>query len=461
MVWSNSKHPPRALTIAGSDSGGGAGIQADLKTFLAHGVHGMSAITSITAQNTAEVRGIFDIPPEMVIRQIEAVAEDIGVDAAKTGMLSSKEIIEAVSSTLKKYDFPLVVDPVMVAKSGARLLREDAVEALKKSLLPRADVVTPNRMEAEVLAEMEIRSFDDAEKAARVIKKEFSPKAVVIKGGHLDFGRAVDLALIGDEFHQLPGEWVEQGCTHGTGCSFSAAIAANLAWGYDILTSIRTAKEFITFSILNGLRVGRGHCPTNPASWVEIPAEKYRILSELSEAAKLLTENSNEGLIELYPEVGINLVKSLPAWYARTPQDVAGFPGRIVLAGGKLVAPFPPSFGASKHMAKAVLTIMKFDSSKRAGMNILYIDGLEKLAEKLGLKTSYFDRKEEPPEIKMMEGGTTPWGIESAVRRAGGIIPDIIIDKGEFGKEPLAFVFGTSPIEVVNKVIEISKLIIK
>lgn len=460
MTW-KLNHPPRALTIAGSDSGGGAGIQADLKTFLAHGVYGMSAITSITAQNTKEVRGIHDIPPEIVVKQIEAVVEDIGVDAAKTGMLSSKEIIEAVGSTLAKYDFPLVVDPVMVAKSGARLLREDAIDSLKKKIIPRADVVTPNKMEAEVLSGIQIKSLEDAKKAAKIILKELSPKAVIVKGGHFEFNRAVDVLLFNDEFYTFSGEWIEDGCTHGTGCSFSAAITANLAWKNDIVTSVKKAKEFMSQSISNGIKVGKGHCPVNPSSWIEIPAERYRILSELNEAARILTENSNEALIELYPEVGINLVKSLPAWYAKGPQDVAGFPGRIVLAYGKLVAPFPPAFGASKHMAKAVLTMMRFDPSKRAGMNILYVDGLEKLSEKIGLVTSYFDRAEEPPEVKETEGATTPWGIETAIKRAGSVIPDIIIDKGEFGKEPLAFVFGTSPIEVVQRVISLSRLLSK
>jgi hydroxymethylpyrimidine/phosphomethylpyrimidine kinase len=455
MYW-NKRHPPRALTIAGSDSGGGAGIQADLKTFLVHGVYGMSAITSITAQNTVEVREIFDIPPEMVARQIEAVVDDIGVDAAKTGMLSTHEIVNSISSVLNKYDFPLVVDPVMVAKNGARLLKEDAVDALKKKIFPRADIVTPNRMEAEVLSGIGIRTLEDAKKAALIIHREYSPKAVVVKGGHIESNKASDVVFFNGEFHIFTGPWIEDGCTHGTGCSFSAAIASNLAWGNDVLTSIRRAKEFISHSIANGLKIGRGHCPVNSASWLEIPAERYKVLTQLNEGIKILTENS-ELFSEIYPEVGINLVMSLPYWYAKGPKDVAGFPGRIVMVGEKLVAPYPPSFGASKHMAKAVLTIMKFDSSKRSGMNILYIEGLEKAIEKTGMVSSYFDRSEEPPDVKATEGATTPWGIETAVKRAGGSIPDVVIDRGGFGKEPLAFIFGTTPTEVVSKVMKISK----
>ncbi|HID40729.1 MAG TPA: bifunctional hydroxymethylpyrimidine kinase/phosphomethylpyrimidine kinase, partial [Pyrodictium sp.] len=182
-----------ALTIARSDSGGGAGIEADLKTFAALGVHGVVAITSVTAQNTLGVYAVQDIPPKIVAKQIEAVAEDMGVDAAKTGMLSSSEIIVAVASTLRRYDFPLVIDPVMVAKSGAPLLRPDAVETLVKELIPRATLVTPNKMEAEKLAGIMIKSLDDARRAARRIVEEYGAEAAIVKGGHLDGDESVDV----------------------------------------------------------------------------------------------------------------------------------------------------------------------------------------------------------------------------------------------------------------------------
>lgn len=188
MGVSRRKVMPTALTIAGSDSGGGAGIQADLKTFAVMGVHGMSAITSITAQNTREVRAIFDLPPEMVLAQIEAVVDDLGVDAAKTGMLSNSGIIGAVARAVDRYGFPLVVDPVMIAKSGAPLLREEAVETLVKELVPRATVITPNRMEAEKLTGLRISSVADAREAAMVIVEELGSEAAVVKGGHIEGG---------------------------------------------------------------------------------------------------------------------------------------------------------------------------------------------------------------------------------------------------------------------------------
>ncbi|MGC8975235.1 MAG: bifunctional hydroxymethylpyrimidine kinase/phosphomethylpyrimidine kinase, partial [Thermoprotei archaeon] len=182
-----------AVTIAGSDSGGGAGIEADLKTFASLGVHGTVALTSVTAQNTYEVTAIHDIPPEVVYEQIRVVAEDIGIDAGKTGMLSNSNIIRSVARAVKEFSFPLVVDPVMVAKSGARLLREDAVDALKRELLPHAKVVTPNKAEAEVLSGIEIRSLEDSKLAAKKISEEYSCEAVVVKGGHLESNEAVDV----------------------------------------------------------------------------------------------------------------------------------------------------------------------------------------------------------------------------------------------------------------------------
>ena len=232
MGGSRMRRIPRALTIAGSDSGGGAGIQADLKTFAALGVHGMSALTSITAQNTVTVTAIQDVDPAIVRAQIEAVVKDIGVDAAKTGMLHTSEIIEVVAEEIEKYGLPVVVDPVMIAKSGAALLKPEATEALVRRLLPLATVVTPNAMEAEVLSGMKIGSIEDGKRAAEKIVT-FGPKATVVKGGHIlqMEGKAVDILLHEGEFTLLEAERYEVKTDHGTGCSFASAIAAELAKG--------------------------------------------------------------------------------------------------------------------------------------------------------------------------------------------------------------------------------------
>ena len=254
---------PRALTIAGSDSGGGAGIQADLKTFSAFGVYGASVITAITAQNTLGVRAIHEVPPEVVAAQIDAVLEDIGADAAKTGMLSSAAIIEVVADRLRAHGLRrLVVDPVMVAKCGDRLLREDAVRAMRELILPLAAVVTPNVPEAAVLCGVEVVDADSAREAARRIHA-LGPQLVIVKGGHLAGDSSDDLAFDGRSFEILSGKRIETRHTHGTGCTFSAAIAAGLAAGAEPMAAAREARAYLQGAIEHAEPLGAGHGPVN------------------------------------------------------------------------------------------------------------------------------------------------------------------------------------------------------
>jgi hydroxymethylpyrimidine/phosphomethylpyrimidine kinase len=253
---------PKAITVAGSDSGAGAGIQADLKTFAALGVYGTSAVTAVTAQNTRGVFAIAEVPEEIVIAQIDLLMEDIGADAGKTGMLSSALIIEVVADRLDAWGVAkLVVDPVMVAKSGDRLLQPEAVAALKEYLLPIAHVVTPNIPEAEVLTGRTIATEDDARAAAAAIH-ELGPRYVVVKGGHRQ-GDPIDLVFDGDAYHELHAERIDTPNTHGTGCTFSAAIAAHLARGAETLAAITSGKEFVTDALRASYAIGAGHSPVN------------------------------------------------------------------------------------------------------------------------------------------------------------------------------------------------------
>ena len=257
---------PRGLSIAGSDSGGGAGIQADLKTFQAHGVWGMTAITAVTVQNTKGVSGYEAIPADVVGEQIRAVATDIGVDAAKTGMLASAPIVEAVAEAIRDTGVPnLVVDPVFVSKHGHPLLEEDAVEALRTRLLPLATVVTPNLPEAAGLAGFPVETDEDMLRAGEAIV-ELGARAVLIKGGHRDEPDATDLLVTAGESHPLSTERIDTPHTHGTGCVLSAAIAANLAMGRGLLDSVRAAKAFVTGAIEHHLEIGGGIGPVDP-SW--------------------------------------------------------------------------------------------------------------------------------------------------------------------------------------------------
>ena len=251
----------RALTIAGSDSSGGAGIQADLKTFAAHGVYGMSAITAITAQNTLGVIEWQALPADLVAAQIEAVVGDIGVDAVKTGMLANAAIVEAVAAAVQSLDLPhLVVDPVMVAKGGDRLLDEEAVGAIRTELLPQAHVVTPNVPEAEVLSGMSIGSLDDMREAGlRIVG--LGPRVVLVKGGHLAGPESIDVACSREGTVEFRGPRILTQHTHGTGCTLASAIAANLACGLSDTEAIRAARGYVEGALRHAPGLGKGHGP--------------------------------------------------------------------------------------------------------------------------------------------------------------------------------------------------------
>lgn len=445
---------PIAITIAGSDSGGGAGIEADLKTFAALGVHGVVAITSVTAQNTYQVTGIHDVPPEMVAKQILTVWEDIGIDAGKTGMLSNSEIIRVVAVTVSRLGFPLVVDPVMIAKSGAPLLRPEAMNALIKYIVPIATVITPNKHEAEKITGIKIESIEDAKKAAKYIVEELGAEAAIVKGGHVETGdESIDIMYYNGEYYEFRAPRIRDGCTHGTGCSFSAAVAAELAKGKDVVEAVKTAKKFITMAIKYGIKVGKGSCPVNPMAWIEIPAMRYHAIESIKEALKIILENQ-ELFIEHIPETGSNLVMSIDPRYAETINDVAGIKGRIVRYGEGLKVVGPVEFGASSHMARLVLTAMKYDPSIRSAMNLKYSEKLVKRARKRGYVVIYVDRRAEPENIRMREGRSIPWIIEEAVKRANRV-PDIVYDTGDIGKEAMIRILGRSPVEVVLKALSI------
>ncbi|WP_299982474.1 bifunctional hydroxymethylpyrimidine kinase/phosphomethylpyrimidine kinase [Desulfobacula sp.] len=257
----------RALTIAGSDSGGGAGIQADLKTFSALGCFGMSAITALTAQNTRVVTAIFPVPPEFIGQQIDAVLSDIGTDAVKIGMLHSPEVIEMVARKLVQWNCSnIVLDPVMISKSGDKLLQSDAVQALKTILIPKTTIITPNLPEASVLLDRNVETLEDMTRAARDLTTFGCPN-VLLKGGHLSHGNSCDFLYQKDTdtMTKLPGTRIDTPNSHGTGCTLSSAICANLAKGFGLKTAARNAKTYITCALMAGAdyTTGKGHGPVN------------------------------------------------------------------------------------------------------------------------------------------------------------------------------------------------------
>jgi len=253
----------QVLSIGGSDSSGGAGIQGDIKSMHANGVFGMTVVTSITAQNSRRVRAVYDLPLDIIKEQTAAIFEDFDVSAVKTGMLSSKEIVELVAQSLRAYRAKnVVVDPVMISKSGVELLRADAVDTIKTKLFPLARLVTPNAHEAQRLVQDKVRNLEEAKNAARAIQN-MGCQAVLIKGGHLIEERGCDLLFDGKVFTPLYGEFIDTPNTHGTGCTYASAIAAHLAKGSDLESAVRSAKAYTTEAIRNALAVGHGHGPTH------------------------------------------------------------------------------------------------------------------------------------------------------------------------------------------------------
>ena len=286
-----------ALTIAGSDSSGGAGIQADIKTMTANGVFAMSAVTALTAQNTTGVTGIMEVSPEFLKEQIDCIFTDIRPDAVKIGMVSSAELIRAIAEKLKEYQAEnIVVDPVMVATSGAKLISDDAIGTLKEALLPMADILTPNIPEAEVLSGMEVKTEEDMVKAAEKISRTYHC-AVLLKGGH-QLNDANDLLCRGEEHRWFYGKRIDNPNTHGTGCTLSSAIASNLAKGFDMETAVERAKAYISGALGTMLDLGKGSGPMNHAFDIsgEYIKESDRAAEQTGSGAAGSAGNGKEGV---------------------------------------------------------------------------------------------------------------------------------------------------------------------
>ena len=441
---------PRMLTVAGSDSGGGAGIQADVRTGTLLGCHVSTALTAVTVQNSLGVTGVHAIPPTTVAAQINTVLGDIGADAVKTGMLHDADLIDAVAFALRENGVKnLVVDPVMAAKGGSSLLAPDAVGALKELLLPLALLVTPNLPEAEALTGVKVTDRKSAGRAAEALKA-LGPKAVLIKGGHGTGGTVTDLLLLPDgrevEFLS-PRIGTEH--THGTGCTLSAAIAANLSRGEALSDAVAHAHAFLHAAIVSAYPTGAGHGSTNP--WRAARAGEGAVLEGLYRAWGILEAANPWGLV---PEVQSNLAEMLPG--AESFADVAAFPGRIIRVGRRIGRLEGPRFGASRHMAKILLAGALRKSPFRAVMNIRYGEDVLAAVKAAGFSASGFDRADEPADVREKEGSSLEWGTGWVLDRAISA-PDAIFDPGGPGKEPMVRVFGRDAEEVAARVVAIWK----
>jgi hydroxymethylpyrimidine/phosphomethylpyrimidine kinase len=440
---------PRVLTVAGSDSGGGAGIQGDLKTISLLGGYGMSAITALTAQNTRGVQSIHEVPAEFVGLQMDSVISDIGVDAVKTGMLGNSSIIRVVSRKVRRYRVSkVVVDPVMVSKGGVHLLSPEAEETLKKELIPLALIVTPNIPEAEVLTQDRIRGVEGMRRAARQVLR-MGARNVLIKGGHLT-GDPVDVFFDGRSFSEFSGPRLPSLHTHGTGCTLSAGIALELARGNPPKAAVEKAKSFITSAIQFSFPLGQGIGPVNPYTPAIRDGERYRVIQSLRKAFHRIQEKK---VGHLFPEVQSNLGYALSM--AQGPDDVAAFPGRFVRWGKEVARIADPEFGASQHIAKIILTALRYNPEMRSAMNLRFSDELLTRARRAGLSLVHFSRSDEPAWVKRREGSSLSWGVEQVLQKTKKM-PDLIYDRGDVGKEPMIRVLGRDPLEVVKKVLRLA-----
>ena len=441
------------LTVGGSDSSGGAGIQADIKTFGALGFHGTSAITAVTAQNTLGVRSIHPVPPEAVGAQLDALIDDIDISAAKTGMLQNGEIVSVTAGFFERANIPLVVDPVIEAEAGGRLLSSPALDLLCERLIPLAKVATPNVFEAEAITGIKVSDEVSAVRAGQAIL-DLGAEAVVVTGGHLEG----DDVLVTSEGHRvIRGEKVAGG-NHGVGCTYSAALTALLARGERLEMAAGFAKRFAAASVKNSTAVGGGASPVNPLGVVVDGADRYSVLTDLECGVSILS--GEPAIFHLIPEVGSNL--GMAIYGASGPEDVAAVEGRFVKAGSKVRACGSIKFGASRHIARVLLSAMSFDPETRAGMNVRFGEDVLETVRTLELTSSYFSREDEPASSKTMS-----WGTADAIRRFGSSlgsgaessrpVPQVIWDRGGPGKEPMVRLLGRSAVEVANLAVEMAR----
>jgi len=421
--------PPVVLTVAGSDSGGGAGIQADLKTIEACGGFGTSAVTSVTAQHTRGVESTHVLPAGEIDAQCEAVFDDFTVGAVKTGMLATREVVDLVTRHVRERSIPTVVDPVMVAASGDQLLdagAEDAYEALTGE----ATLVTPNADEAEILTGVAVT---DQERAAEAGERlvGMGAGAALVKGGHVPGDEVVDVLVTADRVRTITHPRVDTEATHGSGCTLSAAIATRLAHGDDLGTAVQSGVELLGRAVRYGLDVGQG------------PGAVHHMVAVRDRADRQPTAERVEGVVQrfvredvsaLVPEVGMNVVCATAA--AERPDDCAAVEGRITRTLSGVSPNRGVRFGASSHVARFLLAAREFDPALRAAVNCRFDDDVERALGTMDWTVLEYDRGEEPGEVKAREGSTMQWGARQAFEAAEGA-PVAVVDRGDVGKEAI------------------------
>ena len=433
-----------ALSIAGSDSSAGAGIQADLKTFSSLGVYGCTALTTITSQTGSGISGILQVSPKMIEKQIQAILDDITPDAIKIGMVYGKNAISSIRKVLKESKIPMILDPVMIAGTGERLLNSDAITDLITHLLPLSTVATPNKFEAEVISGLKINSLQSAITAAEKIRKK-GANNVVLKGGHLPGRFSTDIILNSrNHVFELSNQRLTYDRMHGGGCTFSASLTAYVAKNYAIVDACRSANQFTHSSLKNRIVIGSKFIINSPFFKFYELADRYEVYSSLQRAVEMIEATPDFG--KLIPETQSNLAYSISE--PSGLDDIMAVKGRIVKVGDSAKPVSSLKFGVSKHIAAAILGYMKFRPNMRSAMNIKY-NSRSILEARRFFSVSNYDRTKEPKQSKRREGYSVAWGINQALLK--NPTADIIYHEGDFGKEAMTIVFAPTPIDVVKK----------
>lgn len=424
-----------ALTVAGSDSVGGAGIQADVKAMSVIGVHATSVITAVTAQNTCGVYDILPMPEELIKAQLEAVLKDCDIKAVKTGMLYSAEIVGTVADILEDHDMPLIVDPVMVSGTGSSLSGDGFTSALRKKLLPICELVTPNKDEAEALAKMKIRTRDDLMLACELIGKQGS--SVLMKGGHFNTPVVTDYLYLSSEFTKLEYPRLRK-AGHGSGCVLSSFITANMAKGLDIVNAVIKSRELIQDSISSQYQIGKGDPVVNPMVKLKGESDKFQVLDALDSAAARIVDTVPD---ELVPKGGMNIAMALKD--AAGPEEIAAIDRRLTVHNGLLRKNGPAKFGTAEGLSYILLTVMRHSPETRCVMSIAYGDDIMDVMEEVGMTSVTAEMGKD----KFSEG------TEKALRKTKGI-PDAIVDKGP-KKDRRIWLLAKDPQDMMVKLEEI------
>jgi len=422
------------LTIGGSDTSSGAGIQSDIKTFSDFNAYGFTVITAITSQNTKHISNIEPVSTKSLKTQLDSILSDFHIDGIKIGMVYNSDIIKIIHKKFRNNHVPIIVDPIIKSTTGTTLLKKDALNDYRKMIIPLADVITPNKYESKILS-----GISNVKKAAQKLQT-LGAKSVIITGALKSKGKISDFILDGDKEYFITGKIIPI-TNHGSGCNYSASIAVSLAKQNTLRYAVKTAKNYVYNSIKNSKNIGKGVRITHQ----KISAEKLELLKSINDFKRI------KNVHKIIPECQTNFVLSKKR--PKTIRDVLGVSGRLVKSGKEVLTAGEIIYGGSHHVGTAVIEVSKKFPSIRSGLNIKFDSKIISKAKSCGLVVLNYDRNEEPKKSKRKEGSSIKWGINNTLKIKS---PDVIYHKGDVGKEPMILVFGETPNDVIKKLSKIT-----